>query len=98
MLVMLIISIYLIVTSLQELETLIKSASEYCFVAMKHSVLFSSLQNLSQIILYHCYPQFRKGKKSHPSHTSSASKTICLKLPKMERLASRFNKGKQSKL
>ena len=63
MLVMLIINIYLTVTPLQELVILIKSASEYCFVAMKHLVLFSSLQNVSQIILYHCYPQFRKDKK-----------------------------------
>ena len=43
-------------------------------------------------------PTIQKRKKSNPSHTSSASKNICLKLPKMESLASRFNKGKQSKL
>ena len=38
------------------------------------------------------------GKKSYPSQTSSASKKICLKLPKIENLAFTFNKGKQSKL
>ena len=59
----LIINIYLIVTSLQELGILSKSASEYCFVVMKHLALLSSLQNSSQIIFYHCYPQSRKEKK-----------------------------------
>ena len=43
-------------------------------------------------------PTIQKRKKSNPSHTRSASKKICLKLPKMESFASRFNKGKQSKL
>ena len=36
MLVILIINIYSIVTSLQELVVLTKSASEYCFVAINH--------------------------------------------------------------
>ena len=36
-------------------------------------------------------------KKNNPSHTSSASKKNCLRLPKMESLASRFHKDKQSK-
>ena len=52
-----------IVTSIQELVILTKSASEYCFVAMKHLVLLSSLQNFIRIILYHCYPQSRKKRK-----------------------------------
>ena len=43
-------------------------------------------------------PTIQKRKKSNPSHTSSASKKIYLKLPKMGSLASRFEKGKQSKL
>ena len=43
-------------------------------------------------------PTIQKRKKSNPSHTSLASKKVCLKLPEMESLASRFNKGKQSKL
>ena len=43
-------------------------------------------------------PTIQKRKKSNPSHTSLASKKICLKLPEMESLASRFNKGKQPKL
>ena len=43
-------------------------------------------------------PTIQKRKKSNQSHTSSASKKICLKLPEMESIASRFNKGKQSKL
>ena len=64
---------------------------------MKHLVLFSSLQNFSQIICTIVTHNSEK-KKSNPSHTSSASKKICLKLPKMESLASSFNKGKQSKL
>ena len=55
--------IHSIMTSLQELVILTKSASEYWFVAMKHLVLSSSLQNFSQIIFYHCYPQSRKEKK-----------------------------------
>ena len=42
---------------------LTKSASEYCFVTMNHLVLSSSLPNFSQIILHHCYPQFRKERK-----------------------------------
>ena len=63
MLVVLIVNIYSIVTSLQELVMLTKSASEYCIVAMKNLVLSSSLQNFSQIILYDCYPQSRKERK-----------------------------------
>ena len=59
---------------------------------------FFKFANFSQTILYHCYPQFRKEKKSNPSQTSSASKKICLKLSKIESLASKFNEGKQSKL
>ena len=43
-------------------------------------------------------PTIQKRKKSNSNHNSSASKKICLKLPEMESLASRFNKGKQSKL
>ena len=59
---------------------------------------FSSLLKFIQIILYYYYPQFRKEKKSNLSQTSSAWKMICLKLPKMESLASKFNKGKQSRI
>ena len=42
-------------------------------------------------------PIIQKRKKSNSSRTSSVSKNICLKLPKMECLLSRFNKDKQSK-
>ena len=54
------ISIYLIVTSLPELVILDKNGLEYYFVAMKHLVLLSRLQNISQIVLYHFYLQSRK--------------------------------------
>ena len=43
-------------------------------------------------------PTIQKRKKSNPSQTSSTTKKICLKLPKMENLASKFQEGKQSKL
>ena len=43
-------------------------------------------------------PTIQKRKKTNPSHTSSASEKFCFKLPKMESLASRFNRGKQSKV
>ena len=92
MLVMLIINIYLTVTPLQELVILSKSASEYCFVTMKDLVISSSLQNFSEIIFYHCYLQSRK-EKTVMSHTSSASKKNCSKLPNMKSLASRFDKA-----
>lgn len=52
---------------------------------------------------YHCYLQ--SWKKCNPSHTSSAFKKNCLKLPKVRKklskmgsLTFRFNKGNQSKL
>lgn len=52
---------------------------------------------------YHCYLQ--SPKKCNPSHTSSAFKKNCLKLPKVRKklpkigsLTFRFNKGNQSKL
>ena len=41
-------------------------------------------------------PIIQKRKKTNPSHTSSASQKVCFKLPKMESLASRFNRGKES--
>ena len=43
-------------------------------------------------------PTIQKRKRSNSSHTSSASKKICLKVPEMEKLASRINKGKQSNI
>ena len=62
MLTMLIINLYLIVTAFSERAIFSKSASKYCFVAMKHLLILSSLQNFSKIIFHHFYMQSRKEK------------------------------------
>ena len=98
MLVILIINIYSIVTSLEELVVLTKSASEYCFCRNEPFGTFVKSAELQSNHFVPLLSTIQKRKESNPSHNSSPSKKICLKLPKMESLVSRFNKGKQSKL
>ena len=98
MLVMLILKLYLsAVTWLQKLVILIKSASENFFCRNETFGTFFKSTKFQSNHFVLLLPTIQK-KKSYPSQTSSASKKICLKLPKIENLAFKFNKGKQSKL
>ena len=63
MLTMLITNLYLIVTAFSERGIFSKSASKYCFIAMKNLLILSSIQNFSKIILHHFYMQSRKEEK-----------------------------------
>ena len=82
MLVMLIINIYLIVASLQELVMLIKSASEHCFCRNEAFGTFFKSAKFQSNHFVPLLPTIQKRKKSNPSHTSSASKKNLLEATK----------------